>query len=72
MPRAISCLSFTSPTVLRCCSRTPAFAPKTLRELIQLAKQTPGALNGTPEDFDRLLKREFQRWPRELKGAGIS
>jgi hypothetical protein len=31
-----------------------------------VAKGTPPAI------IDRLLKREFQRWPRELKEAGIS
>jgi tripartite-type tricarboxylate transporter receptor subunit TctC len=37
-----------------------------------LTAQGADPAGGTAEDFDRLLKREFQRWPRELKEAGIS
>lgn len=36
-----------------------------------LARQGADPVGGTPEEFGRLLKREFQRWPRELKEAGI-
>jgi tripartite-type tricarboxylate transporter receptor subunit TctC len=37
-----------------------------------LTAQGADPAGGTPEEFDRLLKQEFRRWPRELKEAGIS
>ena len=37
-----------------------------------LAAQGADPIGGTPEDFGRLLKEEFLRWPRELKAAGIT
>ena len=35
------------------------------------AKQAAEAVGGKPEDFGRLLKSEFARWPEALRRAGI-
>ena len=36
-----------------------------------MIQQGADPVGGGPEAFDRLLKAEFQRWPKQLKAAGI-